>query len=41
MNEMTSPEFNQFLEILARLIEIEAQTVEEAAQIVRDSRIKA
>ncbi len=38
---MTSPEFNQFLEILARLIEIEAQTVEEAAQIVRDSRIKA
>lgn len=38
---MTTPELNQFLEMLARLIETEAKTVEEAAQIVRDNKVKA
>ena len=33
MDEMTTPELNQFLEMLARLIEANAKTVEEAAQI--------
>lgn len=41
MDEMTTPELNQFLEMLARLIETEAKTVEEAAQIVRDNKVKA
>lgn len=41
MDEMTTPELNQFLEMLARLIEANAKTVEEAAQIVRDNKVKA
>ena len=40
MDEMTSPELNQFLEAIAELIEAKAKTVEEAAQIVREKKIK-
>lgn len=39
MDEMTTPELNQ-LENLAKLIEATAKTPEEAAQIIRDSKIK-
>ena len=41
MDEMTAPELNQFLENLAKLIEATAKTPEEAAKIVRGSKIKA
>lgn len=41
MDEMTSAELNQYLEAIAELIEAKAQTVEEAAKIVRDKKIKA
>lgn len=41
MDEMTAPELNQFLENLAKLIEATAKTPEEAAKIVRESKIKA
>lgn len=41
MNEMTSAELNQFLEAIAELIELKAKTPEEAAEIVRDKKIKA
>lgn len=37
---MTNAEFSAFLEILAQLIEAKAQTVEEAAALVRDSKPK-
>ena len=40
MDEMTTPELNQYREMLAKLIETNAKTVEEAAQIVRDSKVK-
>lgn len=38
MEEMTNAQFDAFLENLARLIE-KAETVEEAAEIVRESKI--
>jgi len=41
MDEMTAPELNQFLENLAKLIEATAKTPEEAAKIVRESKINA
>jgi hypothetical protein len=41
MSEMTAPELNQYLENIAKLIEATAANVEAAAQIVRDSKIKA
>lgn len=41
MDEMTTPELNQFLENIAKLIEANAKSPEEAAQIVRDSKVKA
>ena len=41
MDEMTAPELNAFLENLAKLIEASAQSVEDAAKLVRDSKIKA
>lgn len=41
MDEMTSQELNQFLEAVAELIEAKATTVQEAAEIVRNKRIKA
>ena len=37
---MTTTEINQYLEMLEKLIEANAKTVEEAAQIVRDSKVK-
>lgn len=40
MDEMTTPEPNQYLENLAKLIEATVKTPEEAAQIIRDSKIK-
>ena len=39
MNEgMTNQQYDKFLETIARLIEAEAKTPEEAAQIVRDAK---
>lgn len=40
MDEMTTPELNQYLEMIAKLIETKAKTPEEAAQIVRDCKVK-
>ena len=40
MDEITTPELNQYLEMLAKLIEPNAKTVAEAAQMVRDSKVK-
>jgi len=37
---MTNAEFNSFLETLAKLIEAQAKTPAEAAQIVRDAKTK-
>ena len=41
MDEMTAPELNAFLENLARLIEASANSPEDAARLVRESKIKA
>lgn len=44
MDEMTSAELNQYLENIAKLIESrvkDAEAAEEAAKIVRDSKVKA
>ena len=44
MDEMTSAELNQYLENIATLIETnvkDAKAAEEAAKIVRDSKVKA
>ena len=41
LDEMTSQELNQFLEAIAELIESKATTVQEAAEIVRNKKIKA
>ena len=38
---MTTAELNQFLENIAKLIEATAADAKEAAQIVRDSMVKA
>lgn len=40
MDEMTTPELNQYLETIAKLIEAAAKTPQEAAQIVRKSKVK-
>ncbi len=37
---MTNAEFDAFLETLAQLIEAKAQTVKEAAEIIRDKKSK-
>lgn len=37
----TNAQYDAMLEILARLIEAEATTIEEAAQIVRDAKTKS
>lgn len=39
--EMTTAELNQYLETIAKLIEATAGTKEEAAKIVRDSKVNA
>ena len=41
MSEMTTAELNQFLENIAKLIEATAKSPEAAAEIVRDSKVKA
>lgn len=41
MDEMTAPELNAFLENLARLIEASAKTPEDAARLVRESKVNA
>ena len=41
MDEMTISELNAFLEIIAKLVEAAAKTPQEAAQIVRDSKVMA
>ena len=37
---MNNDQYNVFLENIAKLIEANAKTVEEAAQIVRDSKVQ-
>ena len=39
--EMTTPELNKFLENIAELIRANAKSVEDAAQIVLNSQVKA
>ena len=39
--EMTTAELNQYLENVAKLIEATAKNPEDAAKIVRDSKVKA
>lgn len=41
MDEMTSQELNQFCDGFQELIESKATTVQEAAEIVRNKKIKA
>ncbi len=41
MDEMTTAELNQYLELIATLIEAKATNVKDAAQIVRDRKILA
>ena len=41
MDEMSSAELNQYLENIAKLIEATATTPEDAAKIVRDSKVNA
>lgn len=41
MDEMTTAELNQYLETIARLIETTAKDPAAAAEIVRDSKVKA
>ena len=38
---MTSQELNQYLENIAKLIEATAKNAEDAAKIVRDSKVNA
>ncbi len=40
-NGMTNAEFDAFLEAIAELIEAKATTPQEAAEIVRNKKIKA
>ena len=41
MNEsMTNQQLNEYLEMLAKLVESKAKTVEEAAQIIREAKTK-
>jgi len=35
---MTNAEFNSFLETLAKLVEVKAKTIEEAAQLIWDAK---
>lgn len=38
--KMTNAQWNEFIETLAQLIEAKAETVQEAAEIVRDKKTK-
>ena len=40
MDEMTTPEVNSYLELIAKLVEATAKTPEDAARIVRESKVK-
>lgn len=40
MEEMTNQQFNEYLETLAKLVESKAETVEEAAKIIREAKTK-
>lgn len=40
LNEMTNAQYDALLETIAKRIEAEAKTPEQAAQIVRDSKTK-
>ncbi|MCI8632533.1 MAG: hypothetical protein HFE64_03490 [Lachnospiraceae bacterium] len=40
MEGMTNAEFNAFLETLAKLIESKAKTVKEAAELIREAKVK-
>ena len=40
MDEMTTPEVNSYLELIAKLVEATAKTLEDAARIVRESKVK-
>ena len=37
---MTNKQFDAFLEVLAKLVESRAATVEEAAQLIREAKTK-
>lgn len=39
-NGMTNAEFNAFLETLAKLVESQAKTPEEAAELIREAKAK-
>lgn len=41
MAEMTTAELNQYLEVIAKLIEATAASPAEAAEIVRENKVKA
>ena len=38
--EMTNKQLNQYLEMIAKMVEEKAKTPKEAAEIVRDAKIK-
>ena len=38
--EMSTPELNQYLETIAKLVEAAAKTPEDAARIIRESKVK-
>ena len=38
---MTTAELNQYLEVIAKLVETSAKTPEEAAKIIRENKVKA
>ena len=40
MDRMTNHEFDEFLEMLAQLVESKAKTVDEAANIIRERKSK-
>ena len=40
MDEMTTPEVNSYLELIAKLVEATAKTPEDAARIVRESKVE-
>lgn len=38
---MATAELNEYLESIAEIVELKAMTVEEAAKIIRDKKVKA
>lgn len=39
-NGMTNAELNAFLEVLAKLVESKAETIEEAVELIREAKAK-